>query len=236
MEILVILFLLGLLLAIGKWAYEFFFVTHRRFTLVMIGAAIGVVALGVAISVYKEVQQKEERLAEVERARERVRQREERARREQEERELQVRLAAEEKQKAKSRQKLEREDKIRSFAMRESPDLWSAYQELIGSVDVQAKRVDELRKELIDFNRKPETHPEYQKVCMLFEEMKTTRDTIRVKLEEAYLASRAFDALPEQGKAKAQACIQEAETALDKYKRLVLDIKTEPVKKEAKHE
>ena len=225
MEILVILFLLGLLLAIGKWIWEFFFVAHRGCTAALIAVAIAIAAVVVAIPVLKERRLEAERKAEVAREMEQKRQRAEDARR-----------AQENERKARLQKERELEDKIRSFAMKESPGLWEAYQELNGSLDEQIKRVDNLRRELRDFKRDPETHPEYQRVSKLLEDMRRTRDTIRENLEEAYLASRAFDAMPEKGREKAQVCIQEAETALDKYKRLVFDNKTETMTKEKTRE
>ena len=220
MEICLVIFLIGLVCSVIKVLWEFV-VGHWHSVVVLLVLAIGAVVVIAMIPEIKKAQEAKKRRAELAKIEERrlLDAKEEELARAKEKQELLHR--AEEKRLSELRQIREREDKIRTFAMNESPVLWQAYQELGGSIEIQTRKVADLKQDLIDFGRSPDDDQGFKRNVTILEEMNTTHETIRKKLEDAYLAYRAFEALPERGKEKAQGCIKEAEDVLANYRRLI---------------
>lgn len=223
MEICLVIFFIGLVGAIIKALWDFI-VNHWRSVAALLVLAIMAVVVIAMIPVVKEEREKAARRAELAKIEERrlLRIKEEEQARAREKQEA-VRRAEEERQ-AELRRIRDREDRIRTFALNESPDLWQGYQMLGGSIGVQTKKVEALKRDLLDFDRKPEDDEGYRKNERILAEMKAAHKAIRSKLEDAYLAYRAFEALPERGKDTAQGCIKEAEDMYNNYRRLMSSI------------
>ena len=96
---------------------------------------------------------------------------------------------------AKRRQEA-KDDKIRSFALKDAPKIWAVYQSLQSEIDVQGGKIDELRKTLIAFGKQPELDEDFNRICAVREEMIRTRKTLRVKLEDAYIAAKKYETSP----------------------------------------
>ena len=96
---------------------------------------------------------------------------------------------------AKRRQKA-KDEKIQAFALKEAPKVWEVYQSLQSEIDVQAEKIEELRKSLETFGRPPEEDTDFVRICALRDEMKRSRDALRTKLEDAYIAARKYEAAP----------------------------------------
>ena len=117
---------------------------------------------------------------------------------EREKKAAQVRLAAEEKHRQEEAIKREeaKVDKIRKFALKETPSVWAAYQSLQSEVDVQDVKIKELSRALREFDRIPEQDEDFMRIRELRDDMIRTRDALWKRLEDAYLAARKFEAAP----------------------------------------
>lgn len=89
-----------------------------------------------------------------------------------------------------------KDDKVRTFALKEAPKVWSVYQSLQSEIDVQNDKIEELRKTLVAFDKSPEQDADFVRICALRDEMIRSRKAIRVKLEDAYLAAKKYEASP----------------------------------------
>jgi len=87
-------------------------------------------------------------------------------------------------------------EKLRAFALAESPVVWNAYQELDGVIGDQEKRLDALRGKLTEFGRDPEGDGDFSQMKQQLQEMTTLRTEILSRLEEAYLAKLKYDIAP----------------------------------------
>ena len=96
---------------------------------------------------------------------------------------------------AKRRQKA-KDEKIQAFTLKEAPKVWEVYQSLQSEIDVQAEKIEELRKSLETFGRTPEEDADFVRICALRDEMKRSRDALRTKMEDAYIAARKYEAAP----------------------------------------
>ena len=241
MEILIALFVLGLVCALIKVIWEYF-VKVVKFVGVLILVPFALVfehwrafawitALGIVCStIYymfpmvrdsiRESRELKAREAEIAKEREQEKLKEEQAQRQRIRQEQEALRIAEQERQHNARRIRDKEDRIRGFAIKENPSLWSGYQSLGGSLEEQTRKVTSLRDELLEFGQNPTNHAGYLKACRALEAMRLAHDEIRRKLEEAYLESRAFEALPEHGKDRAVGCIKEAEAVFNRYKEL----------------
>ena len=96
---------------------------------------------------------------------------------------------------AKRRQKA-KDEKIQAFTLKEAPKVWEVYQSLQSEIDVQAEKIEELRKSLETFGRTPEEDADFVRICALRDEMKRSRDALRTKMDDAYIAARKYEAAP----------------------------------------
>ena len=112
-----------------------------------------------------------------------------------------ARLAEEKSQKAaaaaeaKRRQKA-KDEKIQDFALKEAPKVWEVYLSLKSEIDVQNEKIEELRKSLESFGRSPEQDTDFVRICALRDDMTRSRDALRTKLEDAYIAAKKYEAAP----------------------------------------
>ena len=95
-----------------------------------------------------------------------------------------------------ARQAQERSDRIWAFTEKEDPALCNAYRRLKVELENQNKRIDELRDAFRKFGKSPDTDPDYKRICKMRDEMTSTLQTMRTKMEDAYLAFRKFEASP----------------------------------------
>lgn len=245
MEILIVLFLLGLVCALIKVVWEYFVAILKGVGAVVVFLIAApfifvakqwrsfavIISLAIVCSTayfmyplvrdsIRESRESKAREAAVREARELEERRKNDESRQRAERERKALQQAEVERQNKAQRARDKEDRIRGFAIKENPSLWSGYQALGGSIDEQAQRVENLKQDLIDFEQDPNCHAGYLKACKALEAMRTAHEEIRRKLEEAYLESRAFDALPERGKERAVSCIKDAEEVFNRYKAL----------------
>lgn len=96
---------------------------------------------------------------------------------------------------AKRRQKA-KDEKIQAFALKEAPKVWEVYQSLKSEIDVQNEKIEELRKSLESFGRSPEQDTDFVRICALRDDMTRSRDALRTKLEDAYIAAKKYEAAP----------------------------------------
>ena len=86
-----------------------------------------------------------------------------------------------------------REEKLRGFAMRESPRLWKAYQEIDAEVAVRERKLEELRQTLRDFGRDPGDDADVRRIAAGLVGLKGKRSSFHREIVEAYLQSRKFE-------------------------------------------
>lgn len=149
---------------------------------------------------------------------ERLRQREEAEARAKAERAQQAREAA--------KRAAVREDKLRNFALKEAPVLWQTYQNLQAAIISQNEKIEDLRKTLTEFGMSPDSDSDFQRICSLRDEMVGSLKTMHTKIEDAYLASRKYEATPskkeyaELRRKLLEDGLQEAEAAERRFKEM----------------
>ncbi len=122
-----------------------------------------------------------------------------------------------------------KDDKIRSFALKDAPKVWAVYQSLQSEIDVQNGKIEKLRKTLVSFDKDPERDVDFQRICALRDEMVRSWKALRTKLEDAYIASRKYEASPsrkdyqELHKKALEDGILEADAAEAKFKEMRLN-------------
>ena len=127
------------------------------------------------------------------------------------------------------RQQAAKDDKIRTFALKEAPKVWSVYQSLQSEIDVQNGKIEELRKTLEEFDKSPEQDADFIRICALQDDMIRSRKALRVKLEDAYIAAMKYEASPsrkdyqELHKKALDDGILEADAALARFKEMRLN-------------
>ena len=131
---------------------------------------------------------------------------------------------------AEARRRQEAKDeKIRTFALKDAPKVWQVYQSLQGEIDVQSGKIEELRKTLVTFGKQPELDEDFNRICAVRDEMIRTRKALRVKLEDAYIAAKKYEASPsrkdyqELHKKALEDGILEADQAEAKFKEMRLN-------------
>lgn len=134
----------------------------------------------------REIRAEEKRIAEREREAAEKRQTEE------------DRRVAEKKAEQEAREKeiAERENRLRAFTLREAPSLWKAQQSLEAQIIYQDKKISELRKTLIEFDKRPEQDADFMAICSMREDMVGVKQSLRKKIEDAYIAYCKFQATP----------------------------------------
>lgn len=130
---------------------------------------------------------------------------------------------------AQKMRKEAKEEKIRSFALKEATEVWRVYQSLQGEIDIQSNRISELRKTLETFGKFPDEDEDFKQICLMREEMIRYHAALRKCLEDAYLAKCKFDATPgrkdysEQHRKALEDGIREAAAVADRFKEMRLN-------------
>ena len=117
-----------------------------------------------------------------------------------------------------------KDEKVQAFALKEAPKVWDVYQSLQSEIDVQGSKIEELRKTLEAFGKVPEQDTDFIRICALRDEMIRSRQSLRTKLEDAYIAAKKYEALPsrkdyqETMKRAIEDGINDANMATERYK------------------
>ena len=126
-------------------------------------------------------------------------------------------------EKAKADKIAAREEQIKAFAEKEAGTLWKTLQLLKGEIELQEKRIGNLKKVLEDFDRDPMTDEDFQRICKMRDALVTSVGEIKAKLEDAYIAAKKFEATPGQDeydeiRRKAlEDGVQEADAAIKRF-------------------
>ena len=88
------------------------------------------------------------------------------------------------------------ENLLRTFALKESPQLWQTVQSLRAEIDNRNKSLAQLAADLREFDRKPEDDATYRELQIGREQIACTLDNVYQKLENAYIAYKKFQATP----------------------------------------
>ena len=126
-------------------------------------------------------------------------------------------------EKAKANKIAAREEQIKAFAEKEAGTLWKTLQLLKGEIELQEKRIGNLKKVLEDFDRDPNTDEDFQGICKMRDALVTSVSEIKAKLEDAYIAAKKFEATPGQDeydeiRRKAlENGVQEADAAIKRF-------------------
>lgn len=119
-----------------------------------------------------------------------------------------------------------REEKLRAFALAEAPTAWETYQTLAAEVELQTRRVESLRQELVEFGRTPEGDDDFRELSRQLQDMRVMRDNVVSRLEAAYIAARKCEATPgrqdldDLRRKTLQDGIQEAESASWRFRQM----------------
>lgn len=85
---------------------------------------------------------------------------------------------------------------LRTFALQESPELWQTVQALRAERESRMAGLKKLRAELIDFGRNPDEDPDYVALKAANDGLLDSLNAIFMKLEDAYIAYKKFEATP----------------------------------------
>lgn len=122
-----------------------------------------------------------------------------------------------------------KDEKIRSFALKEAAEVWRVYQSLKSEIDVQSNKISELRRTLETFGKSPDADEDFKQICLMREEMIRSHAALRKCLEDAYLAKCKFDATPgrkdyrEQHRKALEDGVREAVAVADRFKEMRLN-------------
>lgn len=120
--------------------------------------------------------------------------------------------------------KFKKNARIREFAEKEATTLWATLQTLTSEVETQGRKIAELRQVLQEFNRDPAGDEDFKRICEMKTSLEKSVFEIRAKLEDAYIASKKFEATPgrkdyEEIRRKAiEDGVQEADAAIQRFK------------------
>lgn len=123
-------------------------------------------------------------------------------------------------------EKNQKDEKLRSFALKDAPSLWGSYQEILAEVSTLDENLKTLRKTFQDFDRNPEEDADYKRISSLRNELDATAKSLYGKLEDAYLAAKKFEAKPSQKEYEElrrkilEDGIREAESATQRYRKM----------------
>ncbi len=145
-------------------------------------------------------------------------------------RQQEVAVVKAKKEEAAARQRQQaKEDKIRTFALKDAPTVWNVYQSLKGEIDIQGRKIDELRETLTSFGRDPNQDSDFQRIMALRDEMIKSLNALHDKLEDAYIAARKYEAAPsrkdyqELHKKALEDGVKEADAATARFKEMRLN-------------
>lgn len=112
---------------------------------------------------------------------------------------------------------------VKEFAEKEATTLWRTLLTLTSEIDTQTAKIKELKSVLEGFGRNPEEDADYRQICEMRDSLIGSVSEIRAKLEDAYIASKKFEATPgrmdyEAIRRKAiEDGVQEADAAIKRF-------------------
>ena len=80
--------------------------------------------------------------------------------------------------------------------MKEAPVLWTTYRALQTEITGMDKKILELRETLESFGRNPDVDADFKRINAIRTGMAESLRTMRMKIEDAYLASCKYEATP----------------------------------------
>ena len=113
---------------------------------------------------------------------------------------------------------------LSDFAMKESPNIWQTIQVMRGQMTESGAKIKQLRADLLEFDRNPDTDEDYKALVAGLQELKRAYDAIFDKLEDAYIAAKKYEASPSRKdyqdtmKRALEDGIQDANMATERYK------------------
>ena len=93
----------------------------------------------------------------------------------------------------RDRQELKKEDAIRTFALKESPVLWTTIQDLTAKIIEQNGRIDKLKKTFDDLGMDAERDSDFCELKLDRDRMIKQLQSVKDELEQAYLASVKYE-------------------------------------------
>ena len=113
---------------------------------------------------------------------------------------------------------------LSDFAMKESPKRWQTIQSMRGEIAQSGAKIKQLRADLLEFDRDPDTDDDYKALVVGLQELKRAYNAIFDKLEDAYIAAKKYEASPSRKdyqdtmKRVLEDGIQDANMATERYK------------------
>ena len=126
-------------------------------------------------------------------------------------------------QEARAKKDVNKKNRVEEFAVKEAPQIWSTLKTLKAELEVQERKLAELRATLEDFDRNPAEDADYRRMCAMKAALSNSVNEIYSKLEDAYIAAKKFEVEPgakEYGDLRARAIrdgVQEAEAAIRRF-------------------
>ena len=116
---------------------------------------------------------------------------------------------------------------LSNFAMKESPKIWQTIQTLRGQIAESGTKIKQLRADLLEFDRNPDTDDDYNSLVEGLAELKYAYGSIFDKLEDAYIAAKKYEASPSRKdyqdtmRRALEDGIQDANIATERYKAMM---------------
>ena len=116
---------------------------------------------------------------------------------------------------------------LQDFAMKESPKIWQTLQTMRAEMAASGAKIKNLREELRLFDRNPESDDDYKSLVAGLQELRRAYDAIFEKLENAYIATKKYEASPsrkdyqETMKRAIEDGINDANMATERYKAMI---------------
>ena len=113
---------------------------------------------------------------------------------------------------------------LQNFAQKESPKIWHTIQSLRGEMSESERRIKQLRADLLEFDRNPDSDDDYKALLAGLQELRRAYDAIFDKLENAYIAAKKYEASPSRKdyqdtmKRALEDGIQDANMATERYR------------------
>lgn len=120
----------------------------------------------------------------------------------------------------------ERDEALRSFAMKEAPEIWQIVQDLRYEISRMDENINMLRNELVGFGRDPDADDDLKHLVKLQSNMKAEIVSLYQKLQDACLAAKKYEAMPgrkgyeELRRKTIEDGIQEAEMVLERFREM----------------
>ena len=99
---------------------------------------------------------------------------------------------------ARQRERDARQDDLRTFALKESPDIWKTIQLLAAERDAIDEKLTKVSALLVQFNKDPSADEDMKRLESLKGQIEEQLSAVTVKLESAYIAAKKYEAMPQR--------------------------------------